>query len=145
MWCTEILQLYKLLFHWQRPLSCLCLHEQAKLHYPNYADTHATQHTQKIWKIRVSRPLIPIMNQFFDSLTENKFERWWRNLFSCFRKKEQGGEKKVFFGFRERFPALFHDLISEWCRHTPPPSAERLAWNILDLLLILQKQLFLYN
>lgn len=76
------------------------------------------------------------LNQSFDSLSENKLERELGNLNSCFIKRTRG-KKKVFFGIRERFPVLFHDLTSKCCRHTPPPSPERLASNILELLLIL--------
>lgn len=103
---------------------------------PVYADMHAAKCASKDLGEQGIRTCILIMNRSFDSLSENKLERGLGNLNSCFIKRTRG-KKKVFFGIRERFPVLFHDLTSKCCRHTPPPSPASLASNILDLLLIL--------
>lgn len=120
---------------------CQRSHEQAKLHTPSIL-THTQPNThKKIWGTRVAGLVILIMNLSFNSLSKNKLERWWGTSFFS----SSLHETTKLFGIRERFSVLFHDLISKCCRHTPPPSPASLASNILDLLLILWKQLFLCN
>lgn len=110
---------------------------------PEYTDIHTAKSAYEAVRHWGIWTCFLIIYQSFDSLPENKLERVLGNLNSYFIKRTRG-KNKVSFDIREKFPVLFHDLTSKCCRHIPPWYPASLASNVLDLLLILRKQLFLY-